>query len=191
MTEARSKPTLKRLTAQIVTVMGATPATINPCVNLPEKIVAALRAESGKNQSIPVRATLQGKPFRANVMRYRGAWRLYLNGVIRKTAGVDVGDRAGVTVRYDPAPRVHPVPPAFAKALKANPKASARFASFSPSRRKEILRYLGSLKRQDSLARNTERTLRYLTGRATGVSPTGLYRVEALKRRPKGKFRAK
>ena len=186
-----TKPVLKRLTAHIVTVIGSTPATINPCVVVPERVVAALRAESGKNQSIPVQATLQGKPFKANVMRYRGAWRLYLNGITRKAAGVDVGDRAKLTLLFDPEPRIPPVPPAFTRALKGNPRAKARFDALSPSRRKELVRYLGSLKQQESLKRNIERMLRYLTGRRTGASPTGLYRVDTVRKRPKGKFRAK
>ncbi len=59
--------------------------TLNPCVEVPSVVVASLKAESGKNQSLPVKA-LQGKPFKANVVKYRGAWRLYLNGVIRKRA---------------------------------------------------------------------------------------------------------
>ena len=124
-------------------------------------------------------------------MRYRGAWRLYLNGLIRRTAGVDVGDRVTLTLKFDPEPRIHPVPPSFTKAPKANPRAKAKFETLSPSRRKELLRYLGSLKRQESLKRNIERTLRYLTGRKTGASPTGLYRAEPSGRPAKGKFRAR
>ena len=174
---------LKRFTTKIVTVQGSLPETINPCVMVPAKIVAALKAESGKNQSIPVRASLQGRPFKANLVRYRGAWRLYLNGVIRKAAGVDVGDRAKVTLAYDAVPRKTPMPPAFAKALAANRKAKAAFTALAPSRRKEILRYLGSLKREESLKRNVERAVRHLTGKKVDASPTGLYRPSKARRR--------
>jgi hypothetical protein len=175
-----------------VTVIGSTPRTINPCVVVPEKTVMALRAESGRNQSIPVQATLQGKPFKANVVRYRGAWQMYLNGVMRKAAGVDVGDRASVTLKFDAVPRLTPMPPALAKALKAQPRAKAEFDALSPSRRKELLRYLGNLKQAASLERNIGRMLRYLLGRKTDASPTGLYRVATPpRRRPARKFRAK
>lgn len=186
------KASLKRLSTPIVTVIGSTPQTINPCVVVPERIAAVLRAESGKNQSIPVQASLQGKPFKANLVRYRGAWRLYLNGIMRKAAGVAVGDKVSVTLKFDPLPRRLPVPPAFSKALKAKPRAKAAFDALSPSRRKELVRYLGSLKQEASLRRNIGRTLRYLTGRETGASPTGLYRVEAPTRRRRARnFRAK
>jgi hypothetical protein len=174
---------LRRFTAKMLTVQGSLPETINPCVLVPARIVAALKAESGRNQSIPVRATLRGKPFAANLVRYRGAWRLYLNGVVRKAADAEPGDRVAVTLTFDPKPRTQPVPPAFVKALAANRKAKAAFDALAPSRRKELLRYLGNLKREASLLRNVERMLRYLTGRKVAASPTGLYRTLKPKRR--------
>lgn len=164
-----NRPTLKRLTTRIVTVIGSTPETINPCVVVPQRIVATLKAESGKNQSIPVRATLQGTPFEANVVRYRGAWRLYLNGSIRKAAERDVGHKVTVTLLYDPKPRVIPLPPAFLKALDANPKARATFESLAPSRRKEMVRYLAGLKNQETLERNVGKAIRSLGGSHAGV----------------------
>jgi hypothetical protein len=174
---------LRRFTAKIITVQGALPKIINPCVLVPAKIVAALKAESGKNQSIPVRASVQGKPFKANLVRYRGAWRLYLNGAIRKAADAEPGDRVTVGLVFDPRQRSVPVPATFAKALKGNRKAKAAFEALAPSRRKEILRYLGNLKREESLRLNVERMLRYLTGRKVAASPTGLYRTVGPKRR--------
>jgi len=75
------------------------------------------------------------------------------------------------------------VPPALAKALAADRKAKAAFDALSPSRRKELLRYLGNLKREESLTRNVRRTLRHLTGKKVDASPTGLYRPAKVKRR--------
>lgn len=177
---------LKRFTAKITTVQGSLQSTINPCVDVPERMVLAFKAESGKNQSIPVKASLQGKPFKVNLVKYRGAWRLYLNGLIRKAAGVDVGDRVTVTLAFDPAPRKTPVPPAFAKALAGNPRAKAAFAALAPSRQKELLRYLGSLKQKASLDRNIQRMLRHLMGKKVDASPTGLYRQAAARRKTRG-----
>lgn len=180
----RAKPKLiKQFSAVVRIVLGATPRTFNPCVEVPPTVVMALKAESSRNQSLPVKATLQGKPFKANVMRYRGAWRLYLNGVMRKRAGVEVGQRVKVTLRHDPKPRPTPIPPAFATALAKDRRAKAAFEALAPSRRKELLRYLGNLKREESLRLNIGRMLKYLKGRETGVSPTGLYRREKAKTR--------
>ena len=182
---AKTKPrsTVRWFTAVVVTVQGSLPETINPCVVVPAEVVATLRQVSGKNQSIPVKATLQGKPSKANLVRYRGAWRLYLNGVMRKAAGVEVGDKVSVTLAYDEVARRVPMPAAFAKALAGDARAQAAFAALAPSRRKELLRYLGSLKREESLQRNILRMLRYLVGKRVDASPTGLYKTAKTKRR--------
>jgi hypothetical protein len=164
-------------------VLGSTPRTLNPCVEVPPAVVASLKAESGKNQSLPVTATLQGKPFKANVMRYRGAWRLYLNGSMRRSAGVEVGHRVKVTLRHDPRPRSTPMPPAFAAALSRDKRAKTTFEALAPSRRKELLRYLGNLKREESLRSNIAKMLKYLKGIEIEASPTGLYRTGKAKGR--------
>lgn len=173
----KSQAALKRFSAVIVLIRAAGPEAINPCVVVPASIVVALRAESGKNQSLPVRATVQGKPFRANVMRYLGAWRLYLNGTIRKATGVDTGDRVSVTLGHDPTPRREKVPKVFAAALARDAKARKAFQALVPSRQKELLRYLNNLKREESVQRNLSKMLRYLKGQKTGSSPKGLYRT--------------
>ena len=173
----------KSFSAVVRTVLGSTPRTINPCVEVPPAIVAALKAEAGRNQSLPVRATLQGKVFKANVVIYRGAWRLYLNGTMREIAGVEVGHRVKLTLRHDPVARPTPMPPAFARALARDKRAKAAFERLAPSRRKELLRYLGNLKREESLRRNVERMLKYLKGIRIDASPKGLYRSNTQTRR--------
>jgi uncharacterized protein YdeI (YjbR/CyaY-like superfamily) len=64
-----------------------------------------------------------------------------------KAAGVDVGDVANVEVEFDAKPREVLMPQQFAEALENNHVAMAAYQRLKPSRRKEILRYLGFLKR--------------------------------------------
>ena len=53
---------------------------INACVNVPEKIVKSLLAAAGKKSApVQVKCVLNGVDFDANVVRYSGDWRLYLN----------------------------------------------------------------------------------------------------------------
>jgi hypothetical protein len=153
----------KRFSAAIITARGALPTTINPCVKVPAVLVKALKAASGKNQSIPVTAKIDTQIFKANVVRYLGFWRLYLNGPMRKAIGKDVGDRVAVTLTHDPVPRRTPMRPAFAKALKANKRAKARFDALAPSRRKEILRYLNNLKGAQAIERYIRSTIAMLS----------------------------
>ena len=112
--------------------------------------------------------TLQGQPFATTIVRFRGLWRLYLNTPMRRAAGVDVGDRVSVGVRLDSTTRSVPIPRAFKLALSKNKDAHAAFQQLRPSRQKEILRYLNNLKQPETLARNIEKTIRFLQGDDTG-----------------------
>jgi hypothetical protein len=115
---------------------------------------------------IPVEGAVQGAAFKANVVRYAGLWRLYLNLAMRRAAGADVGDNVEVVLRWDSTPRRVAVPPAFAKALARDARARIAFEQLAPSRQKEIPRYLGQLKRAETLMRNIDKALRYLRGEA-------------------------
>ena len=81
-----------------------------------------------------------------------------------KAARIGVGDIAEVEIDFDKKPRDVPMPSRFAEALKNDEIAKSQFEKLSPSRQKEILRYLGFLKTDDSLIRNVERVICHLRG---------------------------
>lgn len=138
---------------------------INPYVSLPEDVLDALFRQAGKSKGpIPVRGTLNGKQFRQTLVKYRGAWRLYLNTPMRQEARIEVGDDAAVEIEYDPESRMVPIPDKFASALSEDKEAKAAFEKLTPSRQKEILRYLNSMKTDESLIRNIEKVLQQLSG---------------------------
>lgn len=152
---------------------------INPVVNVPDEVLEYLFKKAGKNKGpIPVRGKLNGEKFIQTVVKYQGAWRLYLNGEMRRSARVDTGDIARVEIDFDPVPRIVPMPPQLEKALRKNKVARVEFDKLSPSRQKEILRYLGSMKTEESLARNTEKIVKQLLGEKTDT-------LQALMRRGK------
>jgi uncharacterized protein YhdP len=141
---------------------------INPVVDVPGEVLEYLFKKADRRTgAIPVKGKLNGAKFIHNIVKYGGAWRLYLNGPMRVSAGIDTGDIANVELDYDPVPRTVPMPPPFEKALKKNKTARAEFEKLSPSRQKEILRYLGSLKTEESLLRNVEKVLKHLVGEPT------------------------
>jgi len=140
---------------------------INPYVGLPEDILNALFKQADKNKGpISVRGRLNGKSFRQTLVKYRGAWRLYLNTPMRQEAGIDVGDDASVEIEFDPEPRTVTAQPKFIDALSKNRGAKAAFEKLRPSRQKEILRYLNSLKTEESLFRNIEKVIQQLSGKS-------------------------
>jgi len=145
---------------------------INPYVGLPEDILNTLFKQADKNSGpIPVRGRLNGKRFMQTLVKYRGEWRLYLNTPMRQDAGIDVGDDATFEIEFDPAPRTVTPQPKLERALSKNKEAKAAFEKLRPSRKNEILRYLNSLKTEESLVRNIEKVIQHLAGkRAAGRS---------------------
>lgn len=139
---------------------------INPYVLIPLPVLNKLFSESGKNKSpIPVKGTLNGVKFRQTLVKYSGKWRLYLNTPMRKAAGIDVGDTATVTIEFDPEPYSIPMHPKLSHALTKNKGAAAAFTKLAPYRRKEIIRYISSLKTEQSIDRNVEKAIQYLLGK--------------------------
>jgi hypothetical protein len=138
---------------------------INPYVKVPDAVVRKLLDAMKKTAGpIPVKGKLNGRPFSTTVVKFRGMWRLYLNTPMRRAANLDVGDRADVEIQLDQGKREEPFPPKFTRALAGDRKAKAAFEKLIPSRQKEILRYLNHLKREETLERNIEKVIQFLSG---------------------------
>ncbi len=138
---------------------------INPYVLLPEATLKKLFAQAAKDKGpIPVRGTLDGHAFIQTLVKYAGDWRLYLNGPMLKAARKGVGDRVSVRIAFDPSDRSIPMHPALETALKKDLTAAAVFEGLSPSRRKEIVRYIHHLKSEAAVKRNVERAIGFLLG---------------------------
>ena len=141
---------------------------INPYVYLPEDVLNALFRQAGKPKSpIPVQGTINGKRFIQTLVKYQGAWRLYINGEMRRAAGIDVGDQVHIKIEFDPIPRIEAMHPKFKDALSNKKVAKTAFEKLTPSRQKEMLRYLNSMKTESSLERNIEKIIRHLLGEQT------------------------
>lgn len=138
---------------------------INPVVDPPEKLLKAIFVEAGKSTGpIPVCGRLNGAEFIQTLVKYGGKWRLYINGPMLADSGLKVGDMAKIEIEFDPRPREVPMPPAFEKALKKDKVAAEQFDKLAPSRQKEICKYLGSLKTEESISKNVEKLMKNLRG---------------------------
>lgn len=136
---------------------------INPCIEVPDAVIQALLRQATKPVGpIPVAGIVDGAAFRATVVKFRGKWRLYFNTQMRRDAGVGVGDEVVVSLTFDPEPRVPPIPPLLRAALPDDEDAARRWEALAPSRRKEILAYLNSLKTQASVERNVAKIMSQL-----------------------------
>jgi hypothetical protein len=141
---------------------------VNPYV--PVSALRAAELKPGWRRPMPVRIQVNGKPddpWRVNMMPTGdGGFFLYLQGQVRKDSGAGVGDEVEVTVEFDEDYRGGPaaLPDWFGEALGANPAAREAWDRLTPSRRKEIVRYLSSLKSPEARRRNLERALGVLSG---------------------------
>jgi hypothetical protein len=142
---------------------------INPCVDVPEEIVSSLLRDARKASApVQVKVALNGRgSFETNVVRHQGAYRLYVNTRMRQEVGVSVGDTVDVALTYDSAERMPTMPRALQEALDQNPRAQEQWRQQTRSRRREVLAYLNSLKRDESMERNVAKVVESL------LSPPG------------------
>jgi len=142
---------------------------INPYV-----LVSAARAKTikpGWKKPLPVLVRVNGKPetpWRINMMPAGdGIFYLYLHGDVRKASATKVGDRVTVELAFDSDYKGGPqtVPPALTAALRGNKAATQAWAALTPSRQKEIARYLAKLKSPESRKRNLAKVLAVLSGK--------------------------
>jgi len=143
---------------------------VNPYVLVPVSVLKVIFKQANKSKgAIPVRGYLDGYPYIQTLVRYSGKWRLYLNTPMRKAAKKDVGDTIEVQIEFDPVERVIPIHPKFLKALNIYKSAKTAFEKLSPSRQKEIVRYISFLKTEDSVDKNIARAIAFLSGKGRFV----------------------
>jgi uncharacterized protein YdeI (YjbR/CyaY-like superfamily) len=99
-----------------------------------------------------------------------GPHRLYVNGLMMKGGVVKVGDEARFSIEQDEQPPKDTIamPAALAQRLNAE-KLMDVFEKQTPSRKKEVYRYLIQLKTAESLQRNIEKLVVNLRARGEGT----------------------
>jgi len=138
---------------------------VNPFVFLPDRVLQQIFLQAGKSKGkIPVKINIDGHAFTQTLIKWSGAWRLYLNTPMRKAAKKDVGDVANFEIAYDPIARTVPMHPKFEKALRENKEAKKVFESLRPSLQLEINRYFSYLKSESAVERNVTKAIQFLLG---------------------------
>ena len=141
---------------------------VNPYILLPTTLLKYIFQKAGKDKgAIPVKLKIGRESFIQHLVKYSGKWRLYLNGPMRNAAGKDVGDTIEIKIDYDPKDRTTPMHPKLISAFKENNSAKTSFDKLSPSRQKEILRYINNLKSEEALEKNITRVIAHLIGTQT------------------------
>jgi Domain of unknown function (DUF1905)/Bacteriocin-protection, YdeI or OmpD-Associated len=132
-------------------------------VDVPGEVCRAL---SGKEAHVPVLGEVEGVGIRTTlVSRGRGLYRLAIHGDIRKKLRVDSGAVVEVAIARDEEPREPVLPPALVLALRNAPKAQAEFRGMTTALRRQIVRYITSVKLQATLERRVVGFVRRLEQR--------------------------
>lgn len=144
---------------------------VNPYVHISAARASAVK--DGWRKPLPVLMRINGEPetpWRTCMMPAGdGSFYLYLHGPSRKHSRTQVGDRVIVEIVCDSSYRGGParLPKWFASALAKTPKAKKAWAVLTPSRKKEVVRYLSSLKSPETKARNLAKAMQALRGSET------------------------
>lgn len=139
---------------------------INPFVFVPEKILKQIFSQAGKDKgAIPIKGTVNEKPFKQTLLRYSGEWRLYINTTMLRNSPKRIGELIEITVEHDAESREIAPPEKFVRALSASKNAKEVFDRLSASRKTEIIRYLARLKTEEILDKNISRAINFLLGK--------------------------
>ena len=139
---------------------------VNPYVFVPQDILTEIFNKARKDKGhIPIKGTVNAKPYKQTLVRYSGEWRLYINTSMLKSSPKRVGETIEIAICYDEESREIAPPPEFVAALANKKEAKEVFESISASRRLEIVRYLARLKSPESLEKNISRAINFLEGK--------------------------
>ena len=135
---------------------------INPCVEGPRRITGRMIPQRGY---IPITGHIDNFPFEQTLVPVKDApYRLYVNGLMLKGSGAKVGDTLSFSIEQTTAQRKDETMPADLRSKLVKAKLLSAFGQLTPSRQKEILRYLNYLKTAQAKKRNIDKVLSLLKG---------------------------
>jgi hypothetical protein len=134
---------------------------INLCVKVPFRITKKMTPVKGY---IPVNGKIGNHEFRQTLCPVKGEeYRLYVNGPMLAGSGSKLGDTMNFSLEQGNAitPKDLPMPEVMKKKLNQH-KLLIAFKNLTPYRQKEVLKYLNSLRTEESIIRNVEKLISQL-----------------------------
>ncbi|MEJ7557866.1 MAG: DUF1905 domain-containing protein [Pedobacter sp.] len=141
---------------------------INFVVDVPELITSKLTVVKG---FIKVKGTVNDFPFHKSLVPVKdAAHRLFVNMATLKGAKTKVGDVAKFVLEedFEDAEKQYPIPPVLELLLKEK-GLETQFESLSPYRRKEILKYLNTVKAPQTLDKHIKSVIYQLENKAQSI----------------------
>ncbi|WP_443938232.1 YdeI/OmpD-associated family protein [Pedobacter sp. MW01-1-1] len=139
---------------------------INPYIQVPDTILANIFKQAGKDKGpIPIKGEINNQAYTQTLVKFSGAWRLYINGTMLKDSPKKIGETIKITIEFNPIEKLTPVSRPFEEALQKHPEAKAIFDALTPSLQREIVRYIARLKTAEKTQRNISKALAFLLGK--------------------------
>jgi hypothetical protein len=127
-------------------------------VEIPSDVLEAF----GTRGRVKVKASFDGYPYRGSIVPMGGVHVLGVKKATRAAIGKSVGDTVHVILEQDAEPREVDVPEELAKALEANPEASAFFDTLAYTYRKEYAEWIAGAKRAETREQRAQRAVEKL-----------------------------
>lgn len=139
---------------------------INPFVYVPQEILEFIFRQSGKNKGhIPVKGEVNQNPYKQTLVKFKGAWRLYINMIMLKNSPQRIAEKIIISIEFDPDDRNIEPHKLLVVALSENPEAKEVFDKLSNSKQQEIIRYIFRLKTEESVIKNVHKAINFLNGK--------------------------
>ena len=134
---------------------------INWCVDTPAAIAKKLIAEKGY---IRIKGQINGFDFSKSLVPVKNApYRLFVNGIMMKGGMTALGKTAVFVIEQDTRKKEDEYPiPEFLKERLLKEQLTNAFNCLTPSRKKDILRYLLNIKTAETLEKNIDRLMKQL-----------------------------
>lgn len=134
---------------------------INAAVDVPENITAGMKPEKGY---IRIEGTINGFAFRQTLVPVKNKpYRLFVNIPMLKGGNTALGNNADFTIEQDfkPVENDYPMVESLRRKLKEK-DLTAAYNALTPSRKKDILKYLNGLKTEETLQKNITKVIKQL-----------------------------
>ena len=152
---------------------------INPFVSVPGRILKKIFQQANKDKgAIPIKGSVNDQSYKQTLVKYKGAWRLYINTTMLKNSPKRIGETISITIEFDPVERTIKPHPKLTEVLKENSEAKKVFDNLPPSTRHEIVRYISNLKTEESVIKNVNRAIGFLLGKERFVGREPLNKNE-------------
>lgn len=141
---------------------------INWCVDVPRRITKQLTAERGH---IKIKGQINGFTFTKTLMPVKSSpYRLFVNQAMMKGGGTALGKTAAFKIEQNPnkAIKKYAAPKLLIEQLNKN-KLTSDFNNLTPSRKKDILKYLSYIKTTETLSKNVDKLVKQLRDKKKNV----------------------